>query len=248
MAADEALLDHTARGRPALRFYTWSAPTLSLGYFQRSADRLTDARIAGLPYVRRPTGGGAIVHHHELTYALALPIELSRGEPDWICRMHDVVRTALVDFGVPSVMLGCGRETGRDRFLCFEHLTPGDVVIGDAKVVGSARRKRLGAVLQHGSILLAASPFTPRLTGIRELVGVTIEAGLLAQAMAEAFQRTTSWELREGEWQGQLRTDREAAERSTAHPPGMTDGNVLCPIRGRDAVCSHVSLVFTLSP
>src|SRR5437763_13399975 len=82
MAADEALLDHAAAtGRPALRFYAWDPPTLSLGYFQSAADRQP-----GLPYVRRPTGGGAIFHHCELTYALALPGELaaSPGRP-WTC-------------------------------------------------------------------------------------------------------------------------------------------------------------------
>src|SRR5947199_97360 len=74
MAADDALLEGTATsGRPALRFYAWDPPTLSLGYFQPAADRLADPRLAALPFVRRPTGGGAIVHHHELTYALALP-------------------------------------------------------------------------------------------------------------------------------------------------------------------------------
>src|SRR5262249_35711609 len=66
VADDEALLESAAAtGRPALRFYTWDPPTLSLGYFQPFADRLP-----GLPVVRRMTGGGAIVHHHELTYAL----------------------------------------------------------------------------------------------------------------------------------------------------------------------------------
>src|SRR5947209_18419123 len=58
MAADEALLEHVlTTGRPALRYYTWDPPTLSLGYFQSFADRLP-----GLPVVRRMTGGGAIVH------------------------------------------------------------------------------------------------------------------------------------------------------------------------------------------
>ena len=71
MSADEALLESAVRGVASLRFYTWAAPTLSLGYFQHADVR--DANLARLPWVRRSTGGGAIVHHHELTYALALP-------------------------------------------------------------------------------------------------------------------------------------------------------------------------------
>src|SRR5437868_3538852 len=99
MAADEALLDHvTATGRPALRFYTWQPATLSLGYFQPAADRL-----AGVPYVRRASGGGAILHHRELTYGLALP----PGAPwqsgaSWLCRLHEFIGTALAAFDIPT--------------------------------------------------------------------------------------------------------------------------------------------------
>src|SRR4051812_29350845 len=120
MAADEVLLEHAAAtGRPALRFYTWDPPTLSLGYFQPFAGRLADPRLAALPVVRRPTGGGAIVHHHELTYALALPAGPAQKGVNWACRMHDVIRAALGSDGVPAAACGCGREKGRGAFLCF---------------------------------------------------------------------------------------------------------------------------------
>jgi lipoate-protein ligase A len=200
MAADEALLDRAVAGRAALRFYTWSEPTLSLGYFQRAADRLEIAGLAALPFVRRLTGGGAIVHHHELTYALALPVAAPwRGAADWVCRMHEVICAALAEFGVASALLGCGREDGRGRFLCFEHVTPGDVVVGDAKVVGSARRKRGTAVLQHGSILLAASPFAPQLKGIVDLCGVQLTPAELGQVITRGFAQSTGWTFRESE-------------------------------------------------
>src|SRR3954469_17858125 len=90
MARDEALLHSAAdRGVASLRFYTWTEPTLSLGYFQPAAVREGSAALAGLPWVRRSTGGDAIVHHRELTYALALP----PGPPwqtkeSWVCRFH----------------------------------------------------------------------------------------------------------------------------------------------------------------
>jgi lipoyl(octanoyl) transferase len=213
MAADEALLAHAAAGQPALRFYTWSEPTLSLGYFQRAADRLTDRRLADLPFVRRPTGGGAIVHHLELTYGLAIPVGLSpRDGTNCVCRMHDAIRAALAELGVATALIGCGRESGRGRFLCFEHLTPGDVVIGGAKVVGSASRKRAGAVLHHGSILLAASPHAPHLPGVHELAGVDIEATELAQVLAGTFTQVFGWELAPGDWAA-LRTIQAGAER-----------------------------------
>src|SRR5262249_11943511 len=100
MAADEALLESAQGGSVALRFYGWPTATLSLRYFQPAAGR--SVLPAELPWVRRPTGGDAIVHHHELTYALALP----PGRPwqaageSWLTRLHAVIARALAEFGV----------------------------------------------------------------------------------------------------------------------------------------------------
>jgi lipoyl(octanoyl) transferase len=211
MAADEALLEYAAGGRPALRFYTWDPPTLSLGYFQPAADRLADPKLAALPYVRRASGGGAIVHHHELTYALALP----PGPPwqagaNWVCRMHDIIRAALGAFGGAAAACGCGQEAGRGAFLCFAHQTPGDAILDGHKVVGSAQRKRVGALLQHGSILLVASPHAPHLAGVRELTGVATDPAALAGELARAFTRMTGWALAPMDWPAAVR-DRVAA-------------------------------------
>src|SRR3954454_549376 len=130
MGTDEALLEHvTATGLPALRFYPSAPPTLSLGYFQPFAVRLADPLLAPLPVVRRATGGGAIVHHHELTYALALPPGPWQKGAHWSCRMHDVIATALDSYGVPASACGSGQEVGRGAFLCFRHQTPGDVLL-----------------------------------------------------------------------------------------------------------------------
>src|SRR2546421_10060311 len=75
MALDEALLDAVAADPSAavFRTYEWSVPTLSLGYFQGVAEAEADPRWREGPLVRRPTGGGAIWAHHELTHALAVP-------------------------------------------------------------------------------------------------------------------------------------------------------------------------------
>lgn len=215
MAADEVLLEHAiAAGRPALRFYTWDPATLSLGYFQAYADRLTT-----LPVVRRPTGGGAIVHHHELTYGLALPPGPAQKGKNWTCRMHDVIRDALGAFGVAAAS-GCGQEIGRGAFLCFEHQTPGDVLLGNHKVVGSAQRRRAGGLLQHGSILLAASPFAPQRLGIREIVNIEIAVDRLAEAIARAFSQETDWARVPAAWSaGQLaRREQIVAERYRQAP------------------------------
>jgi lipoate-protein ligase A len=225
MAADEALLEHVgASGRPALRFYTWDPPTLSLGYFQPYTARLNDPGLAKLAVVRRPTGGGAIVHHHELTYALALPATTiwHRGA-NWTCRMHDVIRVALAPYGVPAAACGPGEEVGRGAFLCFQHRTPGDVLLGDRKVVGSAQRRRAGALLQHGSILLAASEHAPHLGGILELLGVAIAADRLADELARTFAHVTGWALLPAEWSPGLTARRDEIKATRYANPAWTE-------------------------
>src|SRR5438874_11593511 len=102
MADDEVLLRSAASGQPSLRFYGWTGPTVSLGYFQPAARRLEDPLLRDLPFVRRPTGGDALVHHHELTYCLAVPAGRAwrPGEP-WL-RMHAIIAAALAEFGVAA--------------------------------------------------------------------------------------------------------------------------------------------------
>lgn len=202
MAADEALLHSASAGGVAsLRFYGWSGPTLSLGYFQPAADRLADPLLAALPWVRRATGGAALVHHHEVTYALALPPgkEWQSGE-SWACRFHRVVTAALAGAGAATRPVPCGQEAKLGQVLCFLHQTPGDLLAGAAKVVGSARRKQKGALLQHGGVLLARSEFAPRLPGLAELTGVRLTAERAAKLVTEQFAADTGWDVASGDW------------------------------------------------
>jgi lipoate-protein ligase A len=173
MAADEAMLEATARGESAyLRFYSWSMPTLSLGYFQRIDRMRADPRWRRVPVVRRPTGGGAIWHHHELTYAIAIPPGSPHGRPNTALyrAVHGAIAAELAERGLPARRRGDpGREheIGTERpFLCFTDSDPDDIVLNGHKVVGSAQRRRVGAVLQHGSVLLARSPLAPELLGV----------------------------------------------------------------------------------
>src|SRR5438132_960258 len=73
MAADEALLAAAVTGQASLRFYGWTEATLSLGYFQPAGPARALAGLGELAWIRRPSGGAALVHHLEITYALALP-------------------------------------------------------------------------------------------------------------------------------------------------------------------------------
>jgi lipoate-protein ligase A len=202
MAADEVMLLTAAeRGIASLRFYTWSQPTLSLGYFQREADRRADPLLADCALVRRPSGGGAIMHHHELTYCLALPTGSPwQSKESWICRAHHVVAKALLEFGVEARSVACGEEKKLDPFLCFRHQSPGDLIVEGSKVAGSAQRKLRGALMQHGSILLAQSPLTPALPGIAELAGRRIKHEELQSALIRHFASGIGWIVERDVW------------------------------------------------
>jgi lipoate-protein ligase A len=215
MAADEVLLESAAAGIASLRFYGWSEATLSLGYFQPERRRLEDERLVRLPFVRRPSGGDTLVHHHELTYALGLP----RGAPwqnggAWPRRMHRIVAAALVRLGVPVRLYVPVDPAAFRGVLCFQHFTTDDLVLGTAKITGSAQRKQRGALLQHGSILLAASPHTPALPGIRELSGRELSGIEVSRPIGTEFVRETGWELVPADWTERERQRRDEIART----------------------------------
>jgi lipoate-protein ligase A len=202
MALDEALLRSALdRQVASLRFYKWTEPTISLGYFQAHADRLNDSLLADCAWVRRPTGGAAILHHLEITYALALPA----GSPwhtseSWLCRFHHAVAAALTGFGATPQAVVCGEEKKLGPFLCFQHQTPGDLLLDGHKVVGSAQRRPHGATMQHGSILLRRSPNAPVLPGINDLAATAIEENELVTAIGSELAASTGWTIVPDDW------------------------------------------------
>jgi len=190
MAADEALLESAATsGVTTLRFYTWEEPTLSLGYFQRLADRDGHQPSRQCALVRRCSGGGAILHDKELTYSFAAPMQAGRSAEAvaFYRAFHDTLIDQLIDSGIPARRCESPPmiAPGDQPFLCFQRRTAGDVLLGDAKIVGSAQRRRLGAVLQHGSIILETSPFAPELPGIETLSGKQIDVQELIERWTE---------------------------------------------------------------
>jgi lipoate-protein ligase A len=200
MAADEVLLETATAGVASLRFYGWSQPTISLGYFQAEAACRASPHLGDLAWVRRTSGGAALVHHLEVTYALALPAgpPWQKHGQSWLRRMHVILTDALASLGV--YVNACDEERKMGDVLCFLHHTPGDLILAGAKVVGSAQRKQRGALMQHGSILLAASPATPNLLGIRELAGFSIAPAEFCSAAAETFRRSSACALQAADW------------------------------------------------
>lgn len=172
MSVDAELLEQAvAEGVSTLRFYSWAEPTISLGYFQKDVTAVPDA-LSELPVVKRLSGGGAILHHHELTYSLALAKDhLAAGDPT---RLYELVHTAIINVlrtgNLESSLRGAAEADPHNKsFLCFSRSDANDIVVGSHKIVGSAQRRRKGAVLQHGSIVLRESKFAPQFPGVLDL-------------------------------------------------------------------------------
>lgn len=160
MEADLACLDEVAAGAdPVLRLYTWAGPALSLGRFQPDSDVDRDAcRERGVEVVRRPTGGRALLHGGDLTYAVAMP--RPAGEAGHVDALYRTIAGALIaglaELGVTATI---GSDRGAAGPACFATAQGADLRVGDRKVCGSAQVQRGAVVLQHGSVLLDRLPF-----------------------------------------------------------------------------------------
>jgi len=160
MAVDEALLLHHARGEtpPTVRFYTWSPPAVSIGYFQDAAREvdLEACQKQGITVVRRLTGGRAILHDREVTYSL---VAAEDGSPvsgtvlESYLKISRGLLQGLRKLGVPA---GINEADAARRATpaCFQAPARYELVVGERKLVGSAQARKHGCVLQHGSIPL----------------------------------------------------------------------------------------------
>jgi lipoyl(octanoyl) transferase len=172
MATDEYLLEAGLTDRlKAVRMYRWIEPTVSLGYFQDSDDEALQTTFQDLAAVRRLSGGGAILHHHELTYSFVLPADdpLTTMPTELYGRVHSAIINVLGDFGAECAMRGEDDAKLDEPFLCFVRGDRHDIHCAGHKVVGSAQRRRKGAVLQHGSIILQCSEHASQIPGLRDL-------------------------------------------------------------------------------
>ena len=190
MATDEAFLQLAIEEEVAtLRVYRWREPTVSLGYFQKESDPVLTARFAGLPQVRRLSGGGALLHDREVTYSIALPASHALADAPTV--LYDKVHRAIVELlqsrGAEAHVRG-EKLMEPEPFLCFGRGDPRDIVLSGFKIVGSAQRRRKGAILQHGALLLEHSPHAPEFPGLFDLApGARCDDMELMRALAVAL-------------------------------------------------------------
>src|SRR5437660_12657748 len=105
MALDQALLDEAERtGRTFLRLYRFDPPCISFGRNEPARERYDAGAIARLAcdVVRRPTGGRAVWHEHEVTYAVAAPVAAFGSLRDAYREIHQRLAAALQALGADA--------------------------------------------------------------------------------------------------------------------------------------------------
>ncbi len=199
MALDQAL----EPSPPVLRLYAFDPPGLSLGYFQRAAE-FPQAELdrLGLVLVRRVTGGRAICHRDDLTFALAaLPRDpLFAGTvEDSYHRLHAAVARGLARLGVraePRAGGAARSDSGRGgEPVCFYQATAFDLVAAGRKLVGSAQRRWRDRILHHGSIPIRKNQLAPAAACLEDLLGRAPPFSEVAAAVAAGFGEVLGLEL-----------------------------------------------------
>lgn len=213
MARDEHLFNLCHEKKCGfLRLYAWEKPTFSIGVSQRAAKALDLDFIRARPceYVRRLTGGKAVLHHREITYAVASSEDIFFKEHDLhqsYMLISRVLVRAIRALGVDAVLSkGSAPELSRSHNPCFSFPTPHEIEVGGKKIVGSAQKRDKQALLQHGSIPLAmdyalyagganfpAAALEKSMTTWGDISRTG--AGELAGALAQSFKEFTAGKL-----------------------------------------------------
>jgi lipoate-protein ligase A len=222
MAVDEAILDSYASdpdiGAPTLRLYGWRPAALSLGKSQaaRGSHAPGYLREEGIDLVRRPTGGGAVLHEHERTYAVMGHLgrgPFPRGVRETYAAIGRALLAGLRSLGVVGLESfgesGSGNPGRRPSIVCFSEPSGHEIAISGRKIVGSAQLRRRGAFLQHGSILIRSDPdrlqraigAAARPAGFTDLEGAvrgSVSAAQVDAAVAQGFETTFGVKLSGG--------------------------------------------------
>lgn len=171
MAVDVALLEAVRAGSsgPVLRFYRWTPPCITLGKFQPAAGNVqleTCARL-GIEVAKRPTGGRAILHEHEVTFSIIITERDLPGAGTSIMETYRVLGAALVaglqQLGLPAALVDHHADaragdppsvTASGNPACFAAKARCDLMVQGRKIIGSAQLRKDGVILQQNSLPL----------------------------------------------------------------------------------------------
>jgi lipoate-protein ligase A len=225
MAVDDTLLTLCGRGLspPTLRLFSFQPACLSLGRFQ-PADQVP--RPLGVNLVRRPTGGGAVVHRGDACYSIVLPLShpLAAGS---IRQSYERLASGLVAtlkaLGLPPPAPTAAPGERQRRAWCFDAVAPHELALAGRKLVGSAQARRAGALLQQGSIRLAPEAAeASRATSLQEELGRWVSWDELAEALILGFARAWGIELHPGVLTAEEEDLARRLERERYADPGWT--------------------------
>jgi len=204
MAIDEAmLLAHTAGlTPPTLRLYRWQPPAISLGLLQPfEAINETACRQLGFEIVRRPSGGGAVLHQHEITYAVVVDGKLCPYGSSVLSTyrwLAEGLKAGLKRLGVDISSSPPSQSTSpATKSFCFARLTDADLSVNGRKLGGAAQARKRNFLLQHGSIPLQldmeaierifGSTDRGQFTWVEEVLGRDIALDEFAKALVQGF-------------------------------------------------------------
>jgi lipoate-protein ligase A len=193
MAIDEVLF-HSAL-RPTLRFYDWTVPTVSIGYFLAIADFANVAQA--MPIVRRWTGGGSVQHGTaaDFTYCLVIPNASGLAARASYREVHTALATVINAAQTTAASLSRVKAPSTGP-ACFSNPVDDDIVIDDRKIAGAAQRRTRNGLLHQGSVHFNRSIFWPFASALalhvceRQLTRYELSQ---AESLAESKYNHRSW-------------------------------------------------------
>lgn len=206
MGLDQAILEQVSQGAepPTLRLYGWKPPAISIGYFQgmREEVDLAACRLHGVDTVRRITGGGAVFHQYEVTYSIVLPLGHPLADQEILASYRRLCQGLVAGFAKLGVTA--------------EFAPINDIEVGGKKISGNAQTRKLGCILQHGTIILdvdvdlmftllkvpsekargrVIADVKERVTSLKELLGRPVGFEETSAALAGGFAEALNLDL-----------------------------------------------------
>ena len=227
MAIDEAVLLETIHHNkpPTLRFYGWSRPAVSIGYFQELTKEINDdrCRLSDVKVVRRITGGKAVYHRDEITYSVVAGSSTGLF-PDDIAGTYRIISLCLLrglsNLGIRAKLaetasIGVDRKPDLDA-CCFSVPAGNELMVDGRKICGSAQTRTRGGFIQHGSLLMTFDPvetadmiqssgapecyakLRKSVTAVNELLPSPVSAETLCFALKKGFVDKLGIDMTEG--------------------------------------------------